>query len=292
MRMCSSVSAPNSSYFSRSLGSRVIEMAVRYRCSPHCSCIRNELSRSAMNGPLRPVPSRNAPSCSGAMAASGGLNEAFVTSGARPPVSLVVSVAISFSLLSAARGRGFPEVGDGVLAFGLEPVLPALRLAVQFDDLLRRGATGVDPLLVVEVPVVGRQLTHGDVIRAVRPQVDLLGQDPADVVLVRLELHPEGKRRGKDLLRVLALELAQQAAGLLQLLDLHVEMQLPQLTQAPVLGLVLHERVVHVDLVVLVEDEVLEEALQRVEQRLILRDVLLLDHGDLEVQTPGDRLHE
>jgi predicted ATPase len=56
--------------------------------------------------------------------------------------------------------------------------------------------------------------------------------------------------------------------------------------------LVAHWRNFLEDPVPLVVDQVLEPALRRVNERLVLGDVLLLDLCDLGVQRAGDRLHE
>ena len=56
-------------------------------------------------------------------------------------------------------------------------------------------------------------------------------------------------------------------------------------------GLRLHEGVVEVALVVLVVDQPLPPGLARVDERLVVGDVLLLDQPDLLVELAGDRLH-
>jgi hypothetical protein len=152
--------------------------------------------------------------------------------------------------------------------------------------LARHGDVVVHRVLVLAVALrrVGRD------IEAVGRPVDLLGQHLADVVLVRLEQHRLRQGGGQDLLRLSAVVAPHQVAGGVELAQLHVSVQLPQ-TLHPLVDLLLGERVVEVDLVVLVPHELLEPGLARVEQRLVVGDVLLLDHGDLGVEAAGDRLH-
>ncbi len=125
---------------------------------------------------------------------------------------------------------------------------------------------------------------------AQRGEVDLGGQQLPQIGLVRLERHRRRQLGRAHLLRVTAVEPLEQLGGQAQVLQLHVQVQLPDRLHLRI-RLGLHERVVQVALVVLVVEQHLPPALARVDQRLVVGDVLLLDHPDLLVELPGDRLH-
>ncbi len=90
-----------------------------------------------------------------------------------------------------------------------------------------------------------------DVPGAQRREVALVGQHLAHVGLVGLEDDRLGDLGGQDLLGLHPGLALHQLARLAELFDLHVEVQLPQRLHARV-GLLLHEAVVEVALVVLV----------------------------------------
>ena len=73
--------------------------------------------------------------------------------------------------------------------------------------------------------------------------------------------------------------------------QLVVEEALPDRLDARV-GFLLDAAVVVVDLVRLVQQPLLEPGLVRVDDRLVLRDVLLLDRGDLGVELARHRIGE
>ena len=138
--------------------------------------------------------------------------------------------------------------------------------------------------------MVGRQLVERDVLGAVGAQVDLLGQHLADVVLVGLEGHGGVGQRGGSISagsRPSRRRMKSQATCSWP--SSMVQVELPQRLDAPV-ALVLQHRPVQVDLVVLVAHPHREPRVERVEQRLVVGDVLLFDEGDLGVEATGDRL--
>src|SRR5918997_6693134 len=121
------------------------------------------LSRSATNGPFRPVPSRNTCFSEAGMSRAGSTWVRPIGM-ARAPVSAVgmsvgiVSPSIVCRAALAAVASGHPgraQVGDRVLALGLVAVVPALLGAVLLDHLLAGGASRVYDLLVAEVAGVG-----------------------------------------------------------------------------------------------------------------------------------------
>src|SRR5690606_91005 len=169
--------------------------------------------------------------------------------------------------------------GVGVLALGLDAVLAAEHVVVLgHHPVARRCLAAVDLLLHRLEPLV----RLADVAGPERGQVHLRVEQFAQVALVRLEgehvgpLGREHRRRGA------AVVAAHEVTGLVQVLQLHVQMQLPDRLDLGV-ALLLHEGVVEVALVVLVVDQLLPPRLTRVDQRLVVGDVLLLDQPDLLV---------
>jgi len=124
-----------------------------------------------------------------------------------------------------------------------------------------------------------------DEIGAVGAQVDFLLEDRAHELALALEGDRLGQLLGQDLRRVALLVLLEELDGDAQVPQLVVEEALPDRLDARI-ALGLHAAVVVVHLARLVQHPLLEPGLVRVDDRLVLRDVLLLDVRDLGVELP------
>src|SRR3954470_24696553 len=200
-----------------------------------------------------------------------------------------ISRATTSASLAAIPAISAPLPGSdvGVLALRLDAVLAAEHLPVLgHHPLTGRLLATVDLLLHLLEPLVGVP----DIAGAEGGQIHLGVQQAPYELLVLLEGQHVRQLRGEDLLRLPAVVPAHQLAGDPQVFELHVQVELPDRLHLGV-GLLLHEGVVEVALVVLVGDELLPPRLSRVDQGLVVGDVLLLDQPDLLVQLAGDRLH-
>src|SRR5690606_9609223 len=121
-------------------------------------------------------------------------------------------------------GSAGPHEPERVGPLGLHAVLHAGPGAVLLDDALARPLLAADDLLLPALePVVGLL----DVAGAERGVVDLGGDQLADELLVRLEGHRLGDAVGEHLGGVAPVVAAHEVAGDAQVLELHVEVELP-----------------------------------------------------------------
>jgi len=148
---------------------------------------------------------------------------------------------------------------DGMRPFCLKPVILAVAVDVRLDDPpAGRRTVHVDQALPREA--VGRigQLADRPVLGR---QVDLSRRDGPDVVLVRLEPGQDREPRRQEAFGIPAFVLLEQRGRHAQVLNLVVELVLPDL-QDPLIRLIKCIGVVEIALVVLMEQEPLETGLR------------------------------
>src|SRR5690606_6807388 len=160
---------------------------------------------------------------------------------------------------------------------------------VSRGDRLRGGALRVQVVAVGRRGPVLRLLVRRHEARALRPQVHLVAQDLPHVVAVAGEVQRLRQRAGQDLEGIALLLAPEQVHHVVQVPQFVGEHLLPDLLD-PRVALLLQATEVAVDLRRLVQEPLLQPGLVRILQRLVLRDVLLLDRGDLRVELPRHRV--